>query len=154
MFATWLLRLGGKQENLISLKALWSSVTKVNSEPLRCTTRTALRRTQPVLRVCRTREHTHFASSLTEHNLRNCAAYVVSLFNAYYHCLLPSLDTKSALPSPLIASMMLCGPVKRTSQHRAAPPPRLISFDRVSNDNVFQWTEEVKRSRRVFYCNG
>ena len=45
--------------------------------------------------------------------------------------------------------MILCGPVKRTSQHRAAPPPRLISFDRVSNDNVFQWTEEVNPSNML-----
>ena len=65
--------------------------------------------------------------------------------------MLPSLDTKSALPSPLIASMMLCGPVRRTSQHRAVPPPRLISLDRVSNENVFQWTEEVAQSDILAY---
>jgi len=45
-----------------------------------------------------------------------------------------------------MVSTTLYGQLKSESQHRAAPSITAHSFDSLSNDNVFQWTEEVALS--------
>ena len=55
-----------------------------------------------------------------------------------------------------MASTTLYGQVKSESQHRPAPSAWAYSHDSVSNNNIFQWTEEVilsTISTRIEYEN-